>query len=270
MAEHVSFRARYGEWAVIAGGSDGLGAAFAHGLAARGLNCLLVARRQAALDTVAAALRRDHGVEARTLSLDLGADDAAGRLEEATADVDLGVVVFNAGAEATGAPFLDAPFAEWRTLIDRNILFLTQALYGFGRRMRTQARGGLIVVGSEAAFGGGARGAMYTASKGYALNLCESLWAELGPYGVDMLTLSFKIADTPTLRAVLARKGIPIELTGAVPPATLAQATIAALGNGPILNFDETDPADPLTSAAVRRARVEQVSAALEGFYGDG
>lgn len=144
MAEHVSFRARYGEWAVIAGGSDGLGAAFAHGLAARGLNCLLVARRQAALDTVAAALQRDHGVEARTLSLDLGADDAAGRLEEATADVDLGVVVFNAGAEATGAPFLDAPFAEWRTLIDRNILFLTQALYGFGRRMRTQARGGLI------------------------------------------------------------------------------------------------------------------------------
>ena len=269
MAEDVGFRARYGEWAVIAGGSDGLGAAFAHEIAARGMNCLLVARRQAPLDDVAAALRRDHGVEARTLSLDLGANDAARRLEEATATLDLGLIVFNAGAEATGAPFLDASFADWRTLIDRNILFLTEALYGFGNRMRTQGRGGLIVVGSEAAFGGGARGAMYTASKGYALNLCESLWAELRPQGVDVLTLLFKIADTPTLRTVLARKGIPIEATGAAPPAALAEATIAALGDGPILNFDETDPADPLTAAAVRRARVEQTSAALQGFYGD-
>ena len=267
MASGAAFRARYGEWAVIAGGSDGLGAAFANGVAARGMNCLLVARRQAPLDAAAEAIRRDHGVAVRTLSLDLGAADAARRLCEATAELDLGLVVFNAGAEATGAHFLDAPFAEWRALIDRNILFLTEALHGFAGRMRAQARGGLIVVGSEAAFGGGARGAMYTASKGYALNLGESLWAELHPHGVDMLTLLFKIADTPTLRTVLARKGIPIELTGAVPTAALAEATLAALGNGPILNFDEGDPADPLTAAAPRRARIEQVSAALEGFY---
>ncbi|WP_162527098.1 SDR family NAD(P)-dependent oxidoreductase [Sphingomonas solaris] len=267
--DEAGFTVRYGEWAVIAGGSDGLGAAFAERLAARGMNCLLVARRPAPLDAVAAALRRHHGVQVRTLSLDLGAADAVGQLLAATTDLDLGVVVFNAGAESTGARFLDAPFGEWRMLIDRNVGFLTEALYGFGRRMRAQARGGLIVVGSEAAFGGAARGAMYTASKGYALNLCESLWAELRPHDVDVLTLLFRIADTPTLRTVLARRGIPIEATGAVSPTILAEASVTALADGPVLNFDEEDATDPLTAAAPRRTRVEQVSVTLEGFYAD-
>lgn len=266
-ASDNGFARRYGAWAVVAGGSDGLGAAFADALATRGLNCLLIARRQAPLDEVAASLRDRHGVETRTLALDLGTPDAALSLAKATAALDIGLVVFNAGAEASGELFLDAPYETWRNLIERNILFLTDALHRFGTRLRERGRGGLVVVGSEAAFGGGARGAMYTASKGYALNLCESLWAELRPHGVDVLTLLFKIADTPTLRAVLARKDIPIAATGAAAPEALARATLDALGDGPVLNFDEETPPDPLTSAALRRARVGRVSEALEGFY---
>lgn len=262
------FRQRYGAWALIAGGSDGLGLAFADEIAARGVNLLLVARRQAALDDAAASLSARHGVEVRTLSLDLGLPDAAARMDAASAGIDLGLVVFNAGAESSGAIFHDAPYADWQVLIQRNILFLTDALHRFGGRLRAQRRGGLVVVGSEAAFGGGARGAMYTASKGYALNLCESLWAELRPYGVDVQTLLFKIADTPTLRKVLERKNIPIEVTGAVSPAVLARSTIEALQDGPIFNFDEEAPDDPLTSNALRRARAVSVSEKLQGFYG--
>jgi short-subunit dehydrogenase len=261
------FAADYGHWALIAGGSDGLGAAFAEEIARRGVNLLLVARRQGPLDTLAADLRGRHGIEVRTLSLDLGAPDAAERLDAETESLKLGLVVFNAGAEASGALFHDAPYESWRSLIQRNILFLTEALHRFGERLREQGRGGLIVVGSEAAFGGAARGALYTASKGYALNLCESLWAELGPHGVHVQTLLFKIADTPTLREVLARKNIPIEATGAVSPARLARETIAALPDGPLFNFDEEGPDDPLTSVKVRRARVMAVSEQLEGFY---
>jgi len=261
------FAADYGDWALITGGSNGIGAAFAEEIAQRGINLLLVARRQRSLDTLAADLRSRHGVEVRTLSLDLGAADAIERLDAETKGLKLGLIVFNAGAEASGSLFHDAPYENWRELIQRNILFLTEALHRFGARLRDQRRGGLIVVGSEAAFGGGARGALYTASKGYALNLCESLWAELRPHGVHVQTLLFKIADTPTLREVLGRKNIPIEATGAVAPARLARETISALPDGPLFNFDEEAPDDPLTSATVRRARVLAVSEQLEGFY---
>lgn len=262
-----AFGMRYGRWALVAGGSDGLGAAFAHELAARGMDCLLVARRPGPLADVAGRLRADHGVEVRTLSADLGEPDAAARLEAATADLDLGMLVLNAGSETTGALFHDAPYSEWSRLIQRNILFLTEALHRFGGRFRAQRRGALVAVGSEAAFGGGARGAMYTASKGYALNLCESLWAELRPHGVDVQTLLFKIADTPTLRTVLARKGIPVEATGAASPAELARLTLDALPHGPVFNFDEESADDPLTSMARRRARAELVSGKLDAFY---
>ena len=263
----LAYSQRYGAWALVAGGSDGLGAAFAHDLAGRGMNCLLVARREAPLKALADILHQTYGVEARTLSLDLGQPDAASLLEEAAADLDLGIIVFNAGAEDSGALFADEPFSRWQSLLQRNIMALTEALHRFAIRFRAQGRGGIVIVGSEAAFGGGARGALYTATKGYALNLGESLWAELAQHGVDVLTLLFKISDTPTLRAVLARKGIPIEAVGATPPAALAQATLDALPHGPTLNFDEGRPDEPYISSAQRRARAVAVSAALEGFY---
>jgi len=268
--DDTRFSEAYGAWALVAGGSDGLGLAFADEIAARGVNLLLVARRQGPLDAAADDLRGRHGIKVRTLSLDLGVADAARQLEAATADLDLGLVVFNAGAESSGALFHDAPYESWEALLQRNILFLTEGLYRFGGRLRAQRRGGLIVVGSDAAFGGGARGAMYTASKGYALNLCESLWAELRPYNVHVQTLLFKIADTPTLRDVLDRKNIPVEVTGAVSPVVLARSTIEALAEGPIFNFDEEAPDDSLTSMQLRRARTMEVSAKLEGFYAPG
>lgn len=256
-----------GKWAFVTGGSDGLGLAFATELAGHGMNCLLIARQEDKLATAAAAVRA-LGVEARTLSLDLGAPDAVARIEAATADLPLTLAVFNAGAEASGTPFVDLPYATWTATIQRNVLFLTQALHHFGQRMVQSSGGGLIVVGSEAAFGGAALSGIYTATKGFALNLCEALWAELTPRGVDVVTLLFKIADTPMLRETLAKRGIPVEATGASDTAMLARGTIEALGSGPIYNPDEASPDDPVTSNAARRERVVAKSELLKFFYG--
>lgn len=256
-----------GKWAFVTGGSDGLGLAFATELAGHGMNCLLIARQEDKLATAAAAVRA-LGVEARTLSLDLGAPDAVARIEAATADLPLTLAVFNAGAEASGTQFVDLPYAVWAATIQRNVLFLTEALHHFGQRLVQSGGGGLIVVGSEAAFGGAALSGIYTATKGFALNLCEALWAELTPRGVDVVTLLFKIADTPMLRETLAKRGIPVEATGASDTALLARGTIAALGSGPIYNPDEASPDDPVTSNAARRERVVTKSELLKFFYG--
>lgn len=262
------FVARYGRWAVIAGGSDGLGVAFAHELAGRGLNCLLIARRPEPLEAAAQEVREASHVEVRTLSLDLGAPEALDRLREATRELDLGIVVFNAGAESSGRHFLDQPLEVWLETINRNVVLLTKALHAFALRMRDQGRGGLVIVGSNAAFGGGARGSVYTASKGFALNLGESLWAELKPHGVDVINPLFLVVDTPRLRETLAKKGLPIEAVAAAAPAALARATIEALPDGPVFHWDEEPGSDDsLTSGHKRRARAEWVTDTLNLFY---
>ena len=66
----MGFIEKYGPWALVAGASEGVGAAFAEALAQRGLNVVLVARRQQVLDDVAEEIRAAAGVQTRTLALD--------------------------------------------------------------------------------------------------------------------------------------------------------------------------------------------------------
>jgi NAD(P)-dependent dehydrogenase (short-subunit alcohol dehydrogenase family) len=80
-----SFTSAYGPWALVAGGSDGLGAAFADELARRGLNLVLAARRAGKLGETAAALRGAHGVEVETVAADLASADAIEVIAAATA-----------------------------------------------------------------------------------------------------------------------------------------------------------------------------------------
>lgn len=265
-----TFRQRYGNWALVIGGSDGLGADFAREIARGGVNCVLVARRLDVLDRLADELRAECGIEVRTASIDIARDGAVERLLAVVADVDLGLVVFNAGADSSGSAFLNSPLAMWQDIVRRNVMVLTDSLYHFAERFVRQRRGGLLIVGSAAAFGGAARAGIYTATKGYALNLGESLWAELKPHGVDVLTLCFQVGDTPVLRSALARKGIPVAAVGAASTLDLARAAIAALPNGPMLNYDEEpSSSSALSSAAARREHVLQVSAGLDQFYGE-
>src|ERR1700759_3895674 len=102
----MTFVEKYGPWALVAGASDGVGAAFAEGLAERGLNVVLLARRQAVLDEVASGIADRTGVQTRTLAIDLAAGDAAARVAKAPADSEVGFLVDCAGADPNFQPFL--------------------------------------------------------------------------------------------------------------------------------------------------------------------
>lgn len=74
-------------------------AAFARGLAERGVNAVLLARRQSVLDDVAAQIVSATSVQARTLAVDLAATGAAAAIAETTADLEIGFLVYCAGAD---------------------------------------------------------------------------------------------------------------------------------------------------------------------------
>lgn len=145
----------YGTWGVVAGGSDGIGASFAHQMAARGMNVVIVARRVALLDEIADDIRDRHGVEVRTLSLDLSTSDAVAELDRATSDVEVGVFVYNVGGDDSSAAFLDKDVETHLALVRRNCDSVIEAAYRFGSPMVERGRGGMVLVTSGAAWAGG-------------------------------------------------------------------------------------------------------------------
>lgn len=268
-ANPTAFFERYGPWALVCGASEGTGAEFSLQAAAQGLNLILVARRPDKLDELATEIRKTHGVEVVTCPLDLSVPDAAAALQAAAAPHDVGLVVFNAGGDSVGGRFLDSPYAAWQTLTRRNIDLLTESCHAFATRFVARGRGGIILVGSEAALGGTGRLAIYTATKGYMLNFGESLWKELKPRGVDVLNLLIGATDTPKLRRVFEKNHLPLDAVPLTTSAEVARVGIATLGSGPTVVLSAPPDSDnPMVSTRLRRERVGFQSRFLDHFYG--
>lgn len=251
----------YGAWAIVAGASDGTGAAFAEELANRGLNIVLVARRQALLEELADRLPTD----ARVVTLDLSTADAPSKLAAATADLDVGMLVYNAGADNDTMPFLDHRIDDLRALVRLNCATVMELCHAVGARLVARGRGGVILVSSGAAWVGGGNLAAYGATKAFDLILAEGLWAEWGPHGVNVLALVLGATDTPSLRRVLARRG------GAFPhmaqPADVVREALDHIAEGPTRSIGMPDPGSSPFGALPRREAVQlltQLASAID------
>jgi short-subunit dehydrogenase len=264
----MAFRDRYGPWAIVAGASEGTGRSFALKLAEQGVSCLLIAL-EGPLEDVAEDVRRYPGVECATARIDLSADDAFARIVEAAGDREIGLYVANAGGDSLASRYLDHDLADWVALTRVNVLTTMQACHYFGTRMRERRRGGLLIVNSFSCYGGGSFLVTYNACKGFLLNFSEGLWAELKPHGVAVLSLVLGITDTPNLRRILARTGMPVP--GDIASADdVAAFALARLADGPVQNWGLADDegSDFGSSAAARRARVVELDAFSEQIYG--
>lgn len=175
----TAFRDRYGPWAVVTGASAGIGREFAAQCAQRGLNVVLVARREAPLRELASQLERQHGVSTRVIAADLTQVDQLMRLGDQTADLDVGLLINNAGTGAYG-PMLDNDLAFEVAVTDLNVRAPLVLSHVLGRRMRSRGRGGVVIVSSMVGLLGVTHFANYAATKAYGLTLAEGLRAELG------------------------------------------------------------------------------------------
>ena len=181
---------RHGPWAIVAGASEGIGEAFARRLVAAGLGVVLVSRRRELLDALGAEIRAaTAGAEVRVVAQDLTAADATERLAEATADLEVGLVVYNAGADSMAVKFHDRTLDQVMHLVKLNVITPTALCHHFGGLMRGRGRGGIVLLGSMAGLAGAGWVAGYAASKAYDQMLAEGLWRELRVDGVDAMVL---------------------------------------------------------------------------------
>jgi short-subunit dehydrogenase len=230
---------KYGPWAVIAGASDGVGEQFAREVGKRGINVVLLARRQNRLDDVAAQIRAESGVETRAVAVDLVDRSATAAVAAATEDLDVGLFVYCAGADPDYKHFLTNSVEAAESMVQRNCVTPTLMTHHFAQGMARRGAGGIVLFGSAAGFVGSPNMAVYAASKSFDMIFAEALWAELKPHGVDVIGLILGETDTPALRQLRYERGLadgPDEpVTRAETPEQVVAAALEGLAKGPVV-----------------------------------
>jgi short-subunit dehydrogenase len=200
-------------------------------LGERGLNLLLIDRSAELLEQGARELRARHRVAVEALTLDLGALDLEAHVLAALGERDVGLLVYNAGHSQVGA-FLSVDLTSKLQTLDVNCrgpLVLSSLL---AQRLVQRGRGGILLMSSLSGFQGTAMVSTYAASKAFNTILGESLWAELGPRGVDVLVCAAGATSTPTFDAQTAlekrKHAFPMQ------PEEVARGAIDHLRKGPV------------------------------------
>lgn len=224
----IDFKEKYGPWALVAGASEGLGAAYAEELAKRGLNLILIARRREKLELLANKLKEVYAVEINYHSVDL-ADYQKTKSVISQIDLNIGLMVYNA-AYAPISYFEDISEEDLSKIVDVNIktpLLLTKLL---SAKMMEKGMGGIVLMSSLAGTQGSPKIATYAASKAFNMILSEGLWHELKKYGIDVLASCAGAVRTPGYKNAQDEK----DASGTMDAEAVAHNTLNALGKGPI------------------------------------
>jgi uncharacterized protein len=224
-----AFTERYGAWALVAGASEGLGAAYARALASGGMDLVLAARRRDPLEALAEEIRGDFHVEVRCCDGDLASAEFLDTLRTQCSDLDLGLVVCNA-AQAPIGDFTTRDTADLLRVVDVNVRAPLMLLRALLPPMAVRGRGAVVIMSSFTGHLGTPRIAAYAASKAFLRVLGESLWYELKDRGIDVVVCSSGAVRTPGY-ALAAGKDAP----GTLDAEKVVERTLRALGRGPVV-----------------------------------
>jgi NAD(P)-dependent dehydrogenase (short-subunit alcohol dehydrogenase family) len=222
-----------GRVALVTGGAAGIGLALAEGLARRGA-CVVISDLSGAEG--AAERLRAEGLAVHGVVGDVTSEPAVAAMVEAAEGRfgGLDILVNNAGIYASLTPrsFEELDVAEWRRVLDVNVIGTFLCCRGVLPAMRRRGGGRVVNISSGVAFKGNPYMAHYVASKGAVVSLTRALATEMGRHAVLVnsvapgFTLSENVLRNPTLIAgvkepslrnrVLGRDMLPDDLVGAV------------------------------------------------------
>ena len=217
------WRERYGPWALVTGASSGIGREFATALAERGINVILIARRKARIEELSEQLTQKYSIESRCIGVDLSERDAVHKIERNTGNLDIGLIVANAGFGSLGASLNKKPEEELR-MVDVNCRSVLDLCLSFGPKLRARGQGGVILMSSIVAFQGVALQTNYAATKAYVQSLADGLAKEWKPHGIDVL------ASAPGPVKTEFEKVAQMNMGKAEAPEVVARSTLNALG----------------------------------------
>ena len=222
---------RFGPWAIVTGSSSGIGAAFARHVAASGLNVILVARRGTLLEELGEQLQEEFGVQYRAVVADLTHEDFLTLIRAATDDLDIGLVISNAGGPLPGeflAQPVDALLAQVRLDVEAPL----RMIHHFAPRLARRGKGGVILVSAMGAVEGLPLVATTSAGKAFVESLGRSLHGEFTKLGLHTTVLVVGPTDTQVIDLMgLDRAHMPIKPQPAA--STAAEGLEALIANRP-------------------------------------
>ncbi len=214
---------KFGPWAIVTGASSGIGKEFANQLAAGGLNLILVARRQNLLEETGSQLAKRYNIQYKTIVADLAEENAIKKITDATAGLEVGLLVSNAGTGRVGK-FFSLDIDEHRYILQLNAISHLMLSHHFGNLMAKRKKGGIIFTGAMGATEGVPYMANEAGTKGYIQSLAKSLHTELKEYGLHITVL----ITTPTETPVFYKLGFTMKNTP-VAPISVAQCVSETL-----------------------------------------
>jgi short-subunit dehydrogenase len=152
------------------------------------------------LEALGSELAQTFGISYRAVGMDLTADDFLKKLTEATHDLDIGLVISNAGAMTPG-DFLIMDHRVLQHNLRLNVQAHLDLTHHFGQHLAQRKRGGLLLVASTTGLQGMPFAAEYAAAKAYVLSLGEALHVEFQKMGAHVTVLAPGSTDTPMITA---------------------------------------------------------------------
>lgn len=201
----MHLKQKYGTTALVAGASEGIGAAFATFLAEEGMDLILIARRPGPLKQLADDLENKYKIAVMCVTCDLSDADAAQQIDKALNGRDVSLVVYNAALSYIG-PFIENS-PENISLASRvNMITPLNMVRQFGEKMVSKGKGAVILMTSLAGFQGSGYLSLYASTKAFNRILAESLWYEWKDKGVDVIACCAGATSTPGYKNSLPEK----------------------------------------------------------------
>ena len=222
----------YGPWALVVGGTSGIGAAIAEELAKSGINLILTARNENVLQQQADQLTNRHQVYVHTLSVDLSEQDGYQKIIDFTQEYDIGLFVPSTALENNGR-FTEIKAEDELKLLHVNVISVYALTHHFARKMKHNNRGGILLITSLPGIMPSPYFSNYAGSKAYVQNLGLSLSWEMKPYNVDVSIL----VPGPTSTPMLEGTGVDFSKTpmAIMSPQDVAKTALKGLGRKTVI-----------------------------------
>ena len=229
-----NYKEKYGQWAVITGGTSGIGVNIVKEVAKRGMNIVLVARRIEKLEATAKEIKSKFNVEVKIIQADLSEHGEIQKVIDATNDLQIGFFAPVAGVETHGL-FPDIDLNDELKVIQLNITSVMVLTHHFTKLMKKRKKGAVLLVASLIGHMPNPYFSNYAGSKAFVLNFGTSLSYELKKYGIDVTVLSPGYTITPMthdMDAFIDMSKMPFPPQQ---PEDVAKAGIEALGKQPMV-----------------------------------
>ncbi|MCP4295331.1 MAG: SDR family NAD(P)-dependent oxidoreductase [Proteobacteria bacterium] len=192
----MNLKEKYGPWALVTGGTSGIGSSLCKLIAEQGVNIVLVARRAELLETKSEELKKKYGIEVKTIGADLSKKEEVAKVKNGTKDMEIGLLIPCAGIENHGL-MTDINLESDLGMLQLNVMSTFELVHHFAGKMVPRKQGGILLVSSMIGHMPNPYFSNYAASKAYVLNFGASLHWEMKQRGIDVTVLSPGYTLTP-------------------------------------------------------------------------